>query len=239
MAMNGNRAASGNGNDSVSCSVATAGTGTVARADDLIGMGGAYAADPQIWLTRVLSDLIGRALLAPLMRDGLLDPPTLFDAFTRGSGIASNSSAADAFDVVGYPGQMLGTPLCGGDICLRRALGEPSLGHAAIIASADAYPRKEALARGFILEGGPSGLYAPVVEAGLHPHPSAHGFSRRMTNADGRLSRDTWNSARPRLREVYTAEKTPPATTPVLTLDVLKIGGIPRHRADRHGRRSF
>ena len=48
MAMNGNRAASGNGNDSVSCSVATAGTGTVARADDLIGMGGAYAADPRI-----------------------------------------------------------------------------------------------------------------------------------------------------------------------------------------------
>ena len=161
-------------------------SGPLAMADTLIGIGGLFAASPPALLARVLQDFADPAAVDPLMAGGLLDPATLFDGFTTVQLIGLRPLLDRAFDVVAYPRQRL-PRLQPGDLLLRRALGEPGLGHVAFIADEEAYPRDEAHRRGLWLESTRPGHYGRVVDAGSHPHRLAHRFARRIATAEGTL----------------------------------------------------
>jgi subtilisin family serine protease/peptidoglycan hydrolase-like protein with peptidoglycan-binding domain len=173
-------------------------SGPLATADTLISIGGPFAASPTALLARVLAGFGDPAAVDPLAAAGLLDPAALFDGFTAARLIGLRLLLDRAFAVVAYPRQPLPRPQPG-DILLRRALGEPGLGHVAFIAGQDAYPRDEACRRGLCLESVRPGLYARVVEAGSHPHRLSHRFARRVAGPEGVLPADTL-ILRPRLR---------------------------------------
>jgi len=166
-------------------------------ADTLIGIGGPFAASPSALLVRILSGFADPAAVDPLAAAGLLDPAMLFDAFTSARLIGLRPLLDRVFAVVAYPRQYL-PQLHPGDLLLRRALGEPGLGHVAFIAGQNAYPRNEAHTGGLALESMLPGLYARVVEAGSRPHRLAHRFARRIAGAEGQLPADTL-ILRPRL----------------------------------------
>jgi subtilisin family serine protease/GH25 family lysozyme M1 (1,4-beta-N-acetylmuramidase) len=158
----------------------------VTMADTLIGIGGLYAASPAALLARILSGS-GDALAAI----GLLDPAALFDGFTTPGASGCRPMLDQVFTVVAYPRQRLTQAPLPGDIVLRRALGEPGLGHAAVVAGPDRLTAQEGWRRGYRPESSRPGWYAHVVEAGSRPHRRADGFSRRIANAEGYVPADT------------------------------------------------
>ena len=159
-------------------------------ADTLIGIGGPFAVSPAALLTRVLQDFADPTTVDPLTAAGLLNPAALFDGFTTAQLVRLRPLLDHAFTVVAYPRQRLPRPEPG-DLLLRRALGEPGLGHVAFIAGQDAYSCEEARRRGLWPESMRPGLYARVVEAGTHPHRLRHRFARRIAGAEGTLPTDT------------------------------------------------
>jgi hypothetical protein len=83
------------------------------------------------------------------------------------------------------PGQRLDVPLRAGDAILRVALGEPRLGHLAVLADGRLLTRDELVARQATPETERPGQYAIVVEAGSRPHGVADQFARLITDPWG------------------------------------------------------
>ncbi len=160
-------------------------------ADYLVGLGGAYASSPGILLARVLSDLGPTGIVDPLAAHGLLDPATIFDAFTTVRAAGLRPFLDPLFAVVAYPRQFLTQLPQQGDVMLRRALGEPGLGHAAFVAAPEAYTRESAMSRGLRLESYRPGFYLHVVEGGVIPHRLAHRYARRIASPEGQVGHDT------------------------------------------------
>ena len=172
--------------------------GPLAMADTLIGMGGQFAASSSTLLARVLSDFADPAAVDPLAAAGLLDPAMIFDGFTAPRMIGLRPMLDRVFAVLAYPRQ--GLPVFEpGDLLVRRALGEPGLGHVAFIAGPNAYRHDEAWRRGLALESTRRGYYARVIEPGPHPHRPGDRFGRLVATAEGVLPPDTM-LVRPRLR---------------------------------------
>ncbi len=189
----------GNANGSVQGpGVPDTSTGPLALCDHLIGMGGLYANSPGALLARVLSDFGPKMWIDPLVAYGLLDPAAVFDGFTTLRMAGLRSCLDPIFAVVAYPRQLLLNPLRPGDVLVRRALGEPRVGHAAFVAGPDAYTRDHARRRGLQLESNRAGWYVRVVEAGAVPHRFSPAFARLVANAEGQIPRDTL-VLRPRL----------------------------------------
>lgn len=163
----------------------------VITADRLIGLGGGFAVSPAALLARVLQDWADPAALDLLYAGGMLDPAALFDGFASPRFFDARPLLGRMFAVVSPPRGYLGQALAPGDVMLRRALGEPGLGHVAFIADAPPCPPTEAWRRGWRTDAHRPGQYAMVVEPGTHPHRLMDRYARRITDGDGRLPADT------------------------------------------------
>ena len=71
---------------------------------------------------------------------------------------------------------------------MRVALGEPGLGHQALIADPRLWRREELAGAGLTPEGRRPGKYVQVVEGGVRPHSRWEGFARRLLEERGRVS---------------------------------------------------
>jgi subtilisin family serine protease len=201
--------------------------GLVSLADALIGRRGPVSQSPHALLVRVLSDFADPAALNPAIAAGLLDPAMLFDGFAVARLRHLRPLLDRLFAVVAYPRQMLAGPLRAGDLMVRRALGEPGMGHAAFIAGDGVYRSHDAARRGFAPERMRPGLFAHVVEAGSQPHTLAHRFARRIASEEGLAPADTL-ILRPRLaartaaRVARPAEQKPPGVTYAAKFDTIR-----------------
>ena len=90
-------------------------------------------------------------------------------------------------EVIAGPNDVLRRPLKTGDILVRVALGEPGLGHLALIADPRLWRREELAGAGLTPEGRRPGKYVQVVEGGFRPHSRWEGFARRLLDNEGRL----------------------------------------------------
>jgi hypothetical protein len=115
---------------------------------------------------RVLSSLLSPTLIDPLACYQLLDPATVFDAFTTHRLAGARPYLDRALAVVAYPRQPLMQPPQPGDLLVRRGLGEPGLGHVAFIVGQDAYPPDQARSRDLRLEGDRLGFYLTKLPVG-------------------------------------------------------------------------
>jgi subtilisin family serine protease len=175
----------------ISAGIQSAPMPLLAYCDELIGMGGAYAMSPAALLARVLVDAAPAQAIDLLATHGLLDPATIFDGFaTRRLG-GLRPLLDPVFAVVALPRQFLSNAPRPGDILVRRALGEPGLGHVAFVAGPRAYARDDARSCGLRLETNRPGWYVQVVEAGPVPHRLAAAFGRLVANDRGQLAADT------------------------------------------------
>ena len=102
----------------------------------------------------------------------------LFRRLTRGTPV-------EGLQVVAWPGERLDEPLRGGDLLLRVALGEPRLGHVAVLVDGFLKPAEALAAAGFQVEASGRGLYAHIIEAGARPHTLLARFARRVVDASG------------------------------------------------------
>ena len=105
----------------------------VARADGVVAQGGACAADPATFLVLVLSDLMDKSLLDPLDWSGPARSGPRCSTRSRsldGAAVRTPTRLSTSFCL---PGQRMSPPR-GGDLLLRRGLGEPGIGHVAVIA---------------------------------------------------------------------------------------------------------
>lgn len=164
--------------------------GPLAVADQLIGLGGAYAASPEALVGSVLAGTAGSRSMDELARRSLLSPAALFDSFTTPAMAAARPHLTRVFSTVAYPRQRLGNPRAG-DLLVRRALGEPGVGHIAFVAGHRGYSRDEAYRRGMRLESTRPGIYVHVVEAGAYPHRFGDRFARRIASPEGYVPADT------------------------------------------------
>jgi peptidoglycan hydrolase-like protein with peptidoglycan-binding domain len=184
--------------------------GPLALADYLIGLGGAYAESPAACLARVLFDSIGSPVVDSLTAHGLFDPATVFDGFTTARMAGVRPFLNRVLTVVAYPRHAFLQPLQPGDILVRRALGEPGLGHLAFVADHEAHTCEAARTRGLRTESNRPGFYVRVIEAGALPHRLTHRFARRVAGPDGLLPADTL-LLRPRVSPRRQATRRTPA----------------------------
>lgn len=131
--------------------------------------------------------LIRQALSEANVPIWLPSPAELFDTFAAGGTPALHQYVGELYEVVGFPGAPLVKPIQEGDILIRRALGEGSLAHAALVDAADLLSREQLLQEGLTPESNTSGWYTRVLEGGFLPHSRAQGYARRVLDWNGRV----------------------------------------------------
>jgi subtilisin family serine protease len=116
-----------------------------------------------------------------------LDPDRLYWELSHCPNGLLSASIEEAFLVVARPGEPPRVSPQAGDILLRVALGEPKLGHVAVLSDGALVPQRalEAVPGG--CERGGPGLYATVIEAGAVTHTNADRFARRLLDETGRM----------------------------------------------------
>lgn len=115
----------------------------------------------------------------------------IFDAFASGRNPALQRHYEQFFEVVALPGSRLDEPLQGGDMIIRRALGEGRLAHMAIVATPELWRQNQLKEKGLYGESDRPGVYVQVVEGGPRPHTLANSFARRVLDSKGRLYPDS------------------------------------------------
>jgi outer membrane protein OmpA-like peptidoglycan-associated protein len=118
-----------------------------------------------------------------------LSPDTLYRELASGRDGPVSTWVDATFDVVARPGELPSSQPEAGDILVRVALGEPGLGHVAMLSTSSLTPQN-ALDPAFTRSerGGP-GLYATVIELRAVPHRRADRFARRVLDPAGRMPR--------------------------------------------------
>jgi subtilisin family serine protease len=112
--------------------------------------------------------------------DGELDAGRLFRSATRGAPL-------DGFHVLATPGEAPVTAPRAGDLLVRVALGEPGLGHVAVLLDGELGDPEALSAAGFTPESREPGLYGHVLEEGTVPHRPRARFARRVLGPSGRV----------------------------------------------------
>src|SRR5262249_25456030 len=92
--------------------------GSVALADRLIGLGGAYAASPEALLGRVLASTMREGVADHVISHSLLHPTIVFDTFTTARMAGVRPHLSRVFEAVLYPRQAFGSPRPG-DLLVR------------------------------------------------------------------------------------------------------------------------
>ncbi|MEU7864232.1 S8 family serine peptidase [Nonomuraea sp. NPDC049141] len=114
-----------------------------------------------------------------------LSPDMLYRDLLRGG--HSSTWIDTSFDVLARPGEAPGLALEAGDLLVRVALGEPGLGHVAVIADPRLVPHTALGPSRIRSERCGPGLYAIVTEGGAIPHSPADRFARRILDPSGRM----------------------------------------------------
>ena len=161
----------------------------VEMADRIIGSGGAKAR-PADFLSRVLSEAGVKAFSDPLGAVRFPAPEVIWQAWKR-PGSKQWDYIKRYVEVIAEPKEVLERPLVTGDILVRIALGEPGLGHLALVADPRLWRWEELAGAGLTPEGRRPGKYVQVVEAGVRPHRLEDGFARCLGNENGQLSHDS------------------------------------------------
>jgi subtilisin family serine protease len=91
------------------------------------------------------------------------------------------------FAILARPGEVMTSSPQAGDVLIRSALGEPGLGHVAVIADSNLWSHERLVSAPFQSESRQPGLYAMVIEGGAFPHTLLNPFARRILDAGGRL----------------------------------------------------
>lgn len=117
---------------------------------------------------------------------GTLGPAALFDALAYGRHPALQAMAAERFEVVAAPGQVLMAAVQPGDVLLWRALGEGGLGSAFMVAAGHLDDADGITAAGYAPDGEGAGYFAYVEP----PTPATARLARRIVGTDGRLPAD-------------------------------------------------
>lgn len=128
---------------------------------------------------------------SPLGVGSFLSAAEIFDTFATGRNLALQRHYEQFFEVVALPGSRLDEPLHGGDMIVRRALGEGRLAHLAIVATPELWSQNQLMERGLYGESDRPGFYVQVVEGGPRPHTLADSFARRVLDSRGRLYPDS------------------------------------------------
>ena len=161
----------------------------LAEADRIIASGG-RPATPADFLSRVLSEAGVKAFIDPLGVVRFPAPEVIWKAWKR-PGSPQWDYIQRFLEIIAEPKEFLEKPLQTGDILVRVALGEPGLGHLALIADPRLWRREELAGAGLTPEGRRPGKYVLVVEGGFRPHGSVDGFARRLVNENGQLSHNS------------------------------------------------
>jgi hypothetical protein len=139
------------------------------------------------------------ALRAPLGRDGDDDAVHTVVRLTEGSAapytpellyrslVYGSPAPPVALRTLALPQQPLEASLRAGDAIVRVALGEPGLGHVAVLTDGRLLTRDELTARRAAAEAPTAGRYAFVVDAGARASDAGVPLARLVTDAQGRV----------------------------------------------------
>ncbi|NJL86787.1 MAG: hypothetical protein HC886_13725 [Leptolyngbyaceae cyanobacterium SM1_1_3] len=145
----------------------------------------ANPAQPSIALLEAVLDSDSGALHHPLGVSAS-SPLALFEAFKPDGIAALQRHFEQWFEVVATPGESV-RGVQAGDLLVRRALGEGSLAHLAMLATGEVIGAETLYFEGLTPESQRPGLYAQVIEAGAFPQQRQDGFARRLADTSGRL----------------------------------------------------
>jgi len=123
----------------------------------------------------------------PLPSHTTMRPDALYRAMVYGTDPARGEPDDDPYIVVARPGEEPLMAPAPGDLLVRIALGEPGLGHVAVLASSMLVPWQSLDAIGVASESEGPGSYATVVEDGPFPHGPDDMFARRVLDRYGRM----------------------------------------------------
>ena len=117
-------------------------------------------------------------------------PFQLFDAIVSNKYPSLKSKALEHFEVLAIPKEHLSQSLQAGDLLIRRALGEGSFAHVALITNGDLVERGLLEEYGLQGESLQAGKYAQIIEFGPFPKSLKDNYARRITDKEGNLSFD-------------------------------------------------
>jgi hypothetical protein len=106
-------------------------------------------------------------------------------AYRRGGPLAAWIN--ERYDLLARPGESPTAPPEAGDVLVRVALGEPGLGHVAVLSDFSLTPRNSLDPVQVKAERGGPGLYATVIETGTFPHNRSDRFARRVLDHAGQM----------------------------------------------------
>jgi subtilisin family serine protease len=157
-----------------------------------------------------------RAFLAEIVRANgasipshLIDPDELYRKIVFHRSGPLTAIIEDHFIILARPGELPEITPQPGDILLRVALGEPGLGHVALLLDAPLWPAARLAEAPFQSESLQPGYYAPVIEPGAFPHTRSQPFARRLLDSRGRVPPHTV-ILRPRCSDVGAMTNFPP-----------------------------
>ena len=116
-----------------------------------------------------------------------LSPDTLYRDLVAGRDGPVSAWVHANFDVLARPGEAPPTEPRAEDVLVRVALGEPGLGHVAVLADSGLLPHGVLNRAGIMAEHGGPGFYATVIEGGAFPHARSDRFARRVLDQGGRM----------------------------------------------------
>jgi subtilisin family serine protease len=116
-----------------------------------------------------------------------LSPDRLFRELLYRQGGPVSAWIGDAFTVVALPGESPVTQPEAGDVLVRVALGEPGLGHVAVLSDSGLRPRGSLDQTYVQAEHGGPGLYAIVNEHSTYPRARSDRVARRVLDHTGHM----------------------------------------------------
>ena len=127
-----------------------------------------------------------------LLSEGLnlsksINPVQLYNSVQFGN--PATLLESNQLEIIAYPGERLEQAIQEGDIVVRRALGEPNLGHVAVVAEANLWSPEEIETLGLISESDRPGSYARIIDEGSSPHDDEDSFARLIVDQYHRVPR--------------------------------------------------
>ena len=144
----------------------------------------------------VLSTLEGSKidLLAEIMQPSersrstiCTDPDELYGNIVYKRNGQISKTIAKNFEVLALPGESLEAPPQRGDLLLRAALGDPGLGHVAMISESTLTSDEELSEFALASESQQPGFYSTIIEGGSFPHTLRDFFARRILDHNGEM----------------------------------------------------
>lgn len=129
---------------------------------------------------QVLASTLG---VTEASHENIFDPDALYRTIIA----SSSTGGGENFSVLAGPAEPPVAPPRSGDVLLRVALGEPGLGHAAVLSDAVLWPHDRLTEAPFRTESRLPGFYAKVIEGGTYEHTRSDPFARRILDGTGRM----------------------------------------------------